>query len=251
MQKLKPRTCPAENKYCPGCGHGIVNRLLAEVLEELGLDGRAIGAIGVGCCSLMPDNFDIDCVQAAHGRAAAVAVGIKRSRPDCTVFTYQGDGDALAIGAAETIWAAARDENITVIFVNNGNYGMTGGQMAPTTLEGQKTTTSPAGRDITSTGKPLDAMKLLGCFDVAYLARGSLCGRAEILRTKSFLRNAFEAQEHGLGYSFVEILSPCPTNWGLSPCQSMKRIEETVKLTYPIGEFVKRLPRAEGGAINA
>ena len=240
MEKRVPKACFVENKYCPGCGHGIVNRLVAEVLEESGRDGKAIGAIAVGCASLMPDTFGIDCVQAQHGRAAAVAVGLKRCRPDCTVFPYQGDGDALAIGFSETLWAAIRGENITVIFVNNGNFGMTGGQMAPTTLTGQKTTTSPAGRDAATTGKPLDVLNILKSLDVAYLARGALFGNAEISRTKAYLKEAFDVQEEGLGYSFVEILSPCPTNWGLNPPDAMKRVRETVANVFPLGEFVRK-----------
>ena len=198
MLKTIPKACFIDNKYCPGCGHGIANRLVAEVLEEMGRDGDALAAIAVGCASLMPDTFGIDCVQAQHGRAAAVAVGMKRCRPDKLVFTYQGDGDALAIGFSETMYAAVRHENITVIFVNNGNFGMTGGQMAPTTLEGQRTTTSPRGRDVRTTGDPMNIMELLKPLDPAYLARGSMTSNAEILKTKKYIRTAFEAQELSL-----------------------------------------------------
>ncbi|MDR1965441.1 MAG: 2-oxoglutarate oxidoreductase [Synergistaceae bacterium] len=239
MAMLRPRACSAETKYCPGCGHGIANRILAEVLEESGRDKRAIGAIGVGCSSLMPDTFDIDCVQAPHGRAAAVAVGLKRCRPDCAVFAYQGDGDALAIGLSETMWAAIRNERITVIFVNNGTFGMTGGQMAPTTLEGQKTSTTPMGRDAGATGRPLDIIKILRGLDIAYLARGSLSGSADIATAKKYLMSAFDAQDAGYGYSFVEMLSPCPTNWGMSPSDAMKHINGVVRQTYPTGEFLR------------
>lgn len=238
MLKKKPEACFIDNKYCPGCGHGIVNRLVAEVLEEMGLDKTAIGAIAVGCASLMPDTFNIDCVQAQHGRAAAVAVGLKRCRPDCTVFSYQGDGDALAIGFSETMYAAIRNENITVIFVNNGNFGMTGGQMAPTTLDGQKTSTSKYGRNIELTGAPLNAIKMLSTLDVAYLARGSVTSNANIMKAKKYIRKAFEAQENKEGYSFVEILSPCPTNWGMEPMDSLKHIDSKVTQVYELGEFV-------------
>ena len=234
MLKTIPKACFIDNKYCPGCGHGIANRLVAEVLEEMGRDGDALAAIAVGCASLMPDTFGIDCVQAQHGRAAAVAVGMK------LVFTYQGDGDALAIGFSETMYAAVRHENITVIFVNNGNFGMTGGQMAPTTLEGQRTTTSPRGRDVRTTGDPMNIMELLKPLDPAYLARGSMTSSAEILKTKKYIRTAFEAQERGMGYSFVEILSPCPTNWGLSAMDAVARIRAEVVPVYPLGEFVKK-----------
>ncbi len=238
--KSKPEACFVDNKYCPGCGHGIINRLVAEVLEEMGEDKKAIGAIAVGCASLMPDTFGIDCVQAQHGRAAAVAVGVKNCRPDNLVFSYQGDGDALAIGFSETMYAAIRNDNITVIFVNNGNFGMTGGQMAPTTLEGQKTTTSPKGRDISLTGSPLNVIELMNTLDVAYIARGSVDGNANIMKTKKYIREAFEAQKNKEGYSFVEVLSPCPTNWNKSPQDSMKHIRETVVKTYELGVYVER-----------
>jgi len=204
----------------------------------MGVDGTAIGAIAVGCCSLMPDTFNIDCVQAQHGRAAAVATGLKRCRPDKTVFSYQGDGDALAIGLSETLYAAIRNEQITVIFVNNGNFGMTGGQMAPTTLEGQKTTTSPRGRNREATGAPLDIITMLKTLKVAYLARGSVSGNANITKTKKFMRKAFEAQRNREGYSFVEILSPCPTNWGMEPLKAWEHIDRKVTSVYPLGEFV-------------
>ncbi|MEG1984112.1 MAG: thiamine pyrophosphate-dependent enzyme [Oscillospiraceae bacterium] len=237
MIMKRPKALFVDNKYCPGCGHGIINRLVAEVLEESGDDKNALAAIAVGCASLMPDTFGIDCVQAQHGRAAAVACGMKRCRPDNIVFTYQGDGDALAIGFSETMWAAIRNENITVIFVNNGNFGMTGGQMAPTTLEGQKTTTSPKGRNCSETGKPLDAIKIMKTLDVAYLARVSVTDNANILKAKKCIQTAFECQRKNRGYSFVEVLSPCPTNWKLSPLDSLKRIEHAVEEIYPLCEY--------------
>ncbi len=235
----RPKALFVDNKYCPGCGHGIINRLVAEVLEESGEDKTAMCAIAVGCSSLMPDTFGIDCVQAQHGRAAAIAVGMKNCRPDCTVFTYQGDGDALAIGFSETMWAAIRNDNITVIFVNNGNFGMTGGQMAPTTLDGQKTTTSPAGRDCTKTGNPLDVISMLNTLDVAYLSRVSLTDNANIVKAKKAIKTAFECQRNNRGYSFVEILSPCPTNWKISPIDSLKYIEQVVLQKYPLCEYKK------------
>lgn len=240
MIKLKPQTLVEDNKFCPGCGHGIINRLIAEVLEEMGLEDKTIGAVAVGCACLMMDTFKIDWIQAQHGRAAAVAAAVKRCRPDKTVITYQGDGDALAIGFSETMYSAIRNENITVFFVNNSNFGMTGGQMAPTTLSGQKTTTSPFGRDTSVTGDPVNVISLMQTLNVAYIARGSVTSAADISKTKKYIRNALEAQMNGEGYSFVEILSPCPTNWGMTPVNSVEHIEKNVKVIYPTGEFVKR-----------
>ncbi|SMB95140.1 2-oxoglutarate ferredoxin oxidoreductase subunit beta [Desulfonispora thiosulfatigenes DSM 11270] len=240
MTKKKPAACFVDNKYCAGCGHGVINRLVAEVLEEMGVYEDSIGSIAVGCASHMPETFAIDCIQAQHGRAAAVAVGIKRSRPDKTVFSYQGDGDALAIGFSETMYAAIRNENITVIFVNNGNFGMTGGQMAPTTLPNQKTTTSTKGRDTSKTGDPLNVINMMKGLNVAYLARTSITNNANILKTKKAIRNAFEAQQNEEGYSFVEILSPCPTNWKMDPLKSMEHIDQNVVPFFELGEFVKR-----------
>lgn len=240
MIKKKPSLLVEDNKFCPGCGHGIVNRLVAEVLEEMELDKKAIGSVAVGCACLMMDTFGVDWVQAQHGRAAAVATGIKRMRPESPVFTYQGDGDALAIGFSETMYAAIRNENITVIFVNNGVFGMTGGQMAPTTLAGQKTTTSPKGRDVDITGRPVNVIKFMENLNIGYAARGTITNPKEINETKKFIRNAFEAQMNNEGYSFVEVVSPCPTNWGLTPEKSLQHIKENVLVEYPIGEYVKR-----------
>lgn len=237
MEKRRSKILYVDHKFCPGCGHGIVNRLIAEVLEEMEEDKGAICSVAVGCSSLMPDTYGVDIVQSQHGRAAAVAVGIKRCRPDNMVFSYQGDGDALAIGFSETMYAAIRNENITVILINNNNFGMTGGQMSPTTLENQRTTTSPYGRDVSSTGKPLDVMKLMGTLDVAYLARGTMTDVKEITKTKKYIRKAFEAQKNKKGYSLVEILSPCPTNWGMAPLNACKHISEVVQTVYPLGEF--------------
>ena len=237
MEKRRPKILYVDHKFCPGCGHGIVNRLVAEVLEEMGEDKKALCAVAVGCSSLMPDTYGVDIVQAQHGRAAAVAVGMKSCRPDSLVFAYQGDGDALAIGFSETMYAAIRNDNITVILVNNTNFGMTGGQMSPTTLENQKTTTSKYGRDTSVTGKPLNVLKMMENLDVAYLARGTMTSSAEIMKTKKYIRKAFEMQKAGKGYSMVEILSPCPTNWGMTPLASCERIDSVVEETYPLGEF--------------
>jgi 2-oxoglutarate ferredoxin oxidoreductase subunit beta len=249
MERRRPSLIQVDHKYCPGCGHGIVNRLLAEALEEMNACGTALCAVAVGCSSLMPDTWGTDIVQAQHGRAAAVAVGMKRCRPDNIVFAYQGDGDAVAIGLSETMWAAIRNENITVIHINNNNFGMTGGQMSPTTLNGQKTTTSPYGRNIAETGAPLDIIKILGTLDVAYLARGSVINNAEILKTKKYIKKALEKQQNNVGYSMVEILSPCPTNWKMTPLDACKRIAESVTKIYPLGEFANRnRTAAEGGA---
>jgi len=237
MEKRRSEILYVDHKFCPGCGHGIVNRLIAEVLEEMGEDKGAICAVAVGCSSMMPDTYGVDIVQAQHGRAAAVAVGIKHCRPDNMVFAYQGDGDALAIGFSETMYAAIRNENITVVLINNNNFGMTGGQMSPTTLEHQRTTTSPYGRDTSLTGKPLDVMKLMETLDVAYLARGTMTNNKEIMKTKKYLKKAFEAQKNKKGYSLVEVLSPCPTNWGMTPLDSCTHINQVVQQVYPLGEF--------------
>lgn len=244
MEKRRPNILFTDHKYCPGCGHGIVNRLVAEALEEMGEDGNALCAAAVGCSSLMPGTYGVDIVQAQHGRAAAVAIGMKRSRPGCMVFTYQGDGDMLAIGFAETMWAAIRNENITVIFVNNHNFGMTGGQMSPTTLEGQKTTTTPFGRDTSSTGKPLDVIRMMETLDVAYLARGTMINAKEVRKTKEYIRKAFEKQKAGQGYTMVEILSPCTTNWRMDPLSACEKIREIAETVYPLGEFVNREVKA-------
>lgn len=230
-----------DNKYCPGCGHGIINRLAAECLDELGVSDNTIGVVAVGCACLMIDTFGVDWIQAPHGRAPAVATGIKRARPDKTVFAYQGDGDCLAIGMSETINTAFRGENLTVIFVNNGVFGMTGGQMAPTTLVDQKTTTSVYGRDPKISGYPANIINLLKSFDtVTYLARGTVVDVAGIKRTKKYIKKAFENQLNGKGYSFVEVLSPCPTNWGISPLKALEHIKNKVMPLYEIGEILDR-----------
>ena len=227
--------------YCPGCGHGIVHRLLAEVLGELGLGARTIAVAPVGCSVFMYDYLAVDWVEAPHGRAPAVATGVRRVRPDAFVLTYQGDGDLAAIGTAEIVHAAARGERITAIFVNNGVYGMTGGQMAPTSLLGQKTTSSPLGRDARVHGYPLPITEMLALLPgVSYAARGSIVDPSAIGRTKALLRRACEVQLEDVGFSIVEVLSTCPVGWGMTPRQAMERLAEVVPSTYPPGVLVDR-----------
>lgn len=224
--------------YCPGCTHGIAHRLVAEVIDELELRERIIGVAPVGCSVFAYNYFDCDFVEAAHGRAPAMATGIKRVLPDNIVFTYQGDGDLASIGMAEIVHAAARGENITVIFINNANYGMTGGQLAPTTLPGQKTTSSPLGRDVEKTGNPLRTAEMLATLDSAvYIARRSLHDPKHIRQSKKALKIAFETQVRGLGFSMVELLSSCPTNWGFNPLESLRWIEEHMIPVFPLGDF--------------
>ncbi|MFZ5642041.1 MAG: thiamine pyrophosphate-dependent enzyme [Bacillota bacterium] len=229
---------PNRFHYCPGCSHGIVHRLVAEVVDELGLREKTIGVASVGCSVLLYNYLDIDMQEAAHGRAPAVATGIKRVLPDRVVFTYQGDGDLASIGLAEIVHAAARGENITVIFINNANYGMTGGQMAPTTLPGQKTTTSPLGRDVNATGYPLRMSELLATLDgPAYLARVAVTGPSEVVKTKKTIKKAFNCQIQGLGFSMVEVLSTCPTNWGMDPLAALEWAKDQMTAYYPPGIF--------------
>jgi 2-oxoglutarate ferredoxin oxidoreductase subunit beta len=224
--------------YCPGCTHGVAHRLIAEVLDEMDLRERTIGVASVGCSVFAYNYFDCDFVEAAHGRAPAMATGVKRVLPERIVFTYQGDGDLASIGMAEIVHAAARGENITVIFINNANYGMTGGQMAPTTLPGQKTSSSPYGRDIEQMGFPIRTAELLATLEGSgYVVRRSLHDPKNIRLAKKAIRLAFEAQLRGLGFSMVELLSSCPTNWGLSPNDSLRWIEERMIPVYPLQDF--------------
>lgn len=224
--------------YCPGCTHGVAHRLVAEVLEDMNLQENTIGVASVGCSVFAYNYFDCDFVEAAHGRAPAMATGIKRVLPDRIVFTYQGDGDLASIGMAEIIHAAARGENITVIFINNANYGMTGGQMAPTTLPGQITTSSPGGRDVEQMGFPIRTAELLATLDgTGYVVRRSLHDPKNIRKAKKSIRLAFETQVRGLGFSLVELLSSCPTNWGLTPLESLRWIEERMLPVFPIDDF--------------
>jgi 2-oxoglutarate ferredoxin oxidoreductase subunit beta len=221
--------------YCPGCGHSIIHRLVAEVIEELDIKDKTIGVPPAGCAVLAYNYFDIDMAEAAHGRAASVATGIKRVLPDRIVFTYQGDGDVAAIGTAETIHTANRGENITVIFVNNGVYGMTGGQMAPTTLSGQASTTTPGGRIPARDGSPLDLSEMLAISDgPVYIERTSVTSPRNIRRTKKALIKAFGIQMANKGFSLVEILSPCPTNWKMTPVDACKWVDDTMSDVFPL-----------------
>lgn len=224
--------------YCPGCTHGIAHRLVAEAIDELDILDRTIGVCPVGCSVFLYEYFECDTIEAAHGRAPAVATGVKRCLPDRVVFTYQGDGDLAAIGTAEIVHAAARGENITVIFINNTTYGMTGGQMAPTTVVGQETTTTPGGRDPARAGYPIRVCELLSSLEgVAYAVRSSLTSPANVIRTKKAIKTAFQNQLNGKGFSIVEILSTCPTQWGLSPLDAMKHVDEVLTKHFPLGEF--------------
>ena len=221
--------------YCPGCGHSIIHRLVAEVIEELGIGEKTIGVPPAGCAVLAYDYFDIDMGEAPHGRGAALATGLKRILPDRIVFSYQGDGDIAAIGTAETIHAANRGENITVIFVNNSCYGMTGGQMAPTTLLGQNSTTTPGGRDKNRDGTPIDLSEMLAITRGAvYIERTAVNSIKNIRKTKKAITKAFKIQMAGLGFSLVEILSPCPTNWKMSPVDACRWIDDSVMQTFPL-----------------
>ena len=224
--------------YCPGCTHGIIHRLVAEVIDELGIEGKTIGVAPVGCSVMAYNYFTVDFVQAAHGRAPAVATGVKRSDPENIVFTYQGDGDLAAIGTAETVHAAARRENITVIFVNNAIYGMTGGQMAPTTLPGQVTQTSPYGRDTGTVGFPVKVCEMLQNVDgAAYLERVAVNNVKNIRNAKKAIKKAFQNQIDGKGFSLIEVVSTCPTNWGMTPEKALTWLEENMIPYYPLGVY--------------
>ena len=224
--------------YCPGCGHGIVHRLIAEVVDELGIRERIVGITPVGCAVIAYDYWDFDCCEAAHGRALAVATGIKRIRPKNIVFTYQGDGDLAAIGTSETIHTANRGENLTVIFINNAVYGMTGGQMAPTTLLGQKTATTPWGRDVRISGYPLKISELLAQLSaVKFIERVSLFSPQQILKARQAILQAFKNQIEGIGFSLIEILSPCPIYWSKTPQEAMHWIKEVMVNEFPLGRI--------------
>jgi 2-oxoglutarate ferredoxin oxidoreductase subunit beta len=224
--------------YCPGCTHGIAHRLIAEVIDEMGLRDHTIGVASVGCSVFAYNYFDFDWVQAPHGRAPAMATGVKRVLPEQVVFTYQGDGDLASIGTAEIVHAAARGENISVFFINNANYGMTGGQMAPTSLPGQKTTSSPNGRDVELMGYPIRVSEMLSTLDGAsYVVRRSLHNPKNIRMAKKAIHLAFETQVRGLGFSMVELLSTCPTNWGMTPANALLWLEEKMVPYYPLNDF--------------
>lgn len=224
--------------FCPGCHHGIVHRLVAECIDRYGLRDKTIGIASVGCSVFLYDYMDVDVVEAPHGRAAAVATGVKRSRPDSFVFTYQGDGDLAAIGTAEIIHAANRGELITVVFVNNAVFGMTGGQMAPTTMAGQETTTTPYGRETETNGFPIKMSELLSVLPgTTFVARAAVNNPKNLMRAKKLLRKAFEIQINRQGFSFVEFLSACPTNWKMTPEQANKRVGEEMIPYFPLGIF--------------
>lgn len=241
MQKIleKPKSLTEKQvTYCPGCTHGIIHRLVAEVMDELNIREKTIGVAPVGCSVFAYEFFNCDMIQAAHGRAPAVATGVKRVLPNINVFTYQGDGDLAAIGTAEIVHAAARGEKITAIFVNNAIYGMTGGQMAPTTLLGQKTQTSPYGRDQALAGYPIKVCEMLATFDgPSYITRVSTHNPAAVRKAKQAIKKAFENQVNGKNFALVEVLSTCPSNWGMSVMESMEWLEKNMIPYFPLGEF--------------
>jgi 2-oxoglutarate ferredoxin oxidoreductase subunit beta len=229
------------NHYCPGCGHGIIHKLLAQAIDDLSIREKTILVAPVGCSVLIYFYLDLDACEAAHGRAQAVATGLKRVHKDQVIISYQGDGDLLAIGTAETIHAANRGENFTTVYVNNAIYGMTGGQMAPTTLAGQKTKTSPYGRDPAEAGQPIRACELLATLEApVFIERCAVNSVKNVLRTKKAIRKALENQINGRGYSFVEVLSMCPTNWGMEPAQAAEWVETDMMPFYPLGNFRDR-----------
>ena len=224
--------------YCPGCTHGIIHRLVAEAIDDLGILGRTVGVAPVGCAVMAYDYFSCDMVEAAHGRAPAVATGLKRAMPDRIIFTYQGDGDLASIGMAETVHAATRNENITVIFVNNAIYGMTGGQMAPTSLPGQVTQTSPYGRDLKTVGYPIKVCELLSALDAPYyIQRVAVNSVKHVAEAKKVIRRAFENQMEGRGFSLIEVVSSCPTNWGMTPQKALDWVESDMIPYYPLGVY--------------
>lgn len=224
--------------YCPGCGHGIVHRLMGEAIDELGIADKVIGVAPVGCAVFADSYFACDMIQGAHGRGPAIATGIKRSKPQAIVFSYQGDGDLASIGMAEIVHAAARNEKITVIFINNAIYGMTGGQMAPTTLVGQVATTAPKGRDPVLQGWPINVCEMLSALKGAkYLERVAVDSAQHVMAAKKAIKKAFENQVKGVGFSLVEVLSQCPTNWGADPLKSLEFVRTKMMTQYPLGVF--------------
>ncbi len=242
MEFKKPEAMQdAQTHYCGGCGHGIIHRLVAEAIDTLGIRERVIATAPVGCAVLFYDYMNYDIIECAHGRSPAVATGIKRCSPENIVFTYQGDGDLAAIGTAETIHTANRGENITVIFVNNAIYGMTGGQMAPTTMLGQRTTTTPAGRRANNEGPPIKVCELLSSLDgVTYLERVAVSTPKDVINAGRAIKKAFQKQIDGDGFSLVEVLSMCPTDWKLSPAQAVDFVNEEMKKVFPLGVFKER-----------
>ena len=241
MEKIYERTkilSAAPTRYCPGCMHGLISKMIAELVDEFGIAERTVGIMPVGCGTMSKNVFTFDIVCSAHGRAPAVATGFSRSAPEKIVFTYQGDGDLGAIGLSEIIHAANRGEHFMTVFINNSTYGMTGGQMAPTTLIGQKTTTTPAGRNPAVDGYPMKMCEIISQLDApAYVARFALDTPANIIKAKQGLKKAFEIQMKGQGFAFVEMLSNCPTNWGLSPVKCLEWIHEHTSKVFPVGEY--------------
>ncbi len=232
--------------YCPGCTHGIIHRLVAEAIEELGVDGKTIGVAPVGCAVMAYDYFTCDMIEAAHGRAPAVATGLKRCMPENVIFTYQGDGDLASIGMAETVHAATRNENITVIFVNNAIYGMTGGQMAPTSLPGQVTQTSPYGRDVKTQGYPVKVSEMLSALDgPCYIERVAVNNVKNVKNAKKAILKAFQNQIDGKGFSLIEVVSSCPTNWGMTPQKALEWVETNMLPYYPLGVYKDKSAQKE------
>ena len=238
----KPKSLTdAQLHYCPGCTHGIIHRLVAQALDELGVEGKTIGVAPFGCAVMAYNYFACDMVEAAHGRAPAVATGLKRAMPENVVFTYQGDGDLASIGMAETVHAATRNENITIIFVNNAIYGMTGGQMAPTSLPGQVTQTSPYGRDVATQGYPVKVSEMLATLDgPEYIARVAVNNVKNVKAAQKAIKKAFENQINKKGFSLIEVVSSCPTNWGMTPVDALKWIDEKMIPYYPLGVYKDR-----------
>ncbi len=235
----KPKSLTdAELHYCPGCTHGIIHRLVASALDKLGVTGKTVGVAPVGCSVMAYDYFACDMVEAAHGRAPAVATGLKRAMPENIIFTYQGDGDLASIGMAETVHAAARNENITIIFVNNAIYGMTGGQMAPTSLPGQVTQTSPYGRDVNTAGYPIRVSEMLATLDGPYyIERVAVNNVKNVKKAEKAILKAFENQVNGKGFSLIEVVSTCPTNWGMTPEKALEWVDEKMIPHYPLGVY--------------
>ena len=245
FQKPKSLT-DAPLHYCPGCTHGIIHRLVAEAIDELGIEGKTIGVAPVGCAVMAYDYFACDMVEAAHGRAPAVATGLKRALPENIIFTYQGDGDLASIGMAETVHAATRNENITVIFVNNAIYGMTGGQMAPTSLPGQVTQTSPYGRDTNTVGFPIRVSEMLATLDgPEFIQRVAVNNVKNVNAAKKAIKKAFQNQVEGKGFSLIEVVSSCPTNWGMTPKKALEWVEEKMIPYYPLGVYKDRSANKE------
>jgi 2-oxoglutarate ferredoxin oxidoreductase subunit beta len=249
MEKVFERTkglTEIPMRYCPGCGHGVVHRLVGEVLVELGLIDKALAIAPVGCSVFADEYFNCDAIQGPHGRGPAIATGLKRVKPDCAVFSYQGDGDLASIGMAETIHAANRAENITIIFINNAIYGMTGGQMAPTTLLGMKATTCPAGRTVAANGYPFKMCELMRVLPgVCYLERTAVHTPAGVIKTRKAIKNAFTYQMEGRGFTMVEVLSQCPTDWAMTPLKAIERVQKEMVPYFPLGIYKSPNPKAK------